>query len=247
MFGGWFNFPDFYFFIVYNGAEATIYNSMDYHSAEMDKAIDDRPLHDRSEGLRRERRQVHSTVVRRRARHPAVPAVSQPGDATQCDRLSLSVPPPARLSAFREDLISSAEIDRASCDLASISTDLPRCPRCCEAARAAEKRRRVSALVRPAHGLSRRFLSARRPRRAPRKGPSSCRPPSAPILAAACRPPCRSHRWTNLRPDRAMLAVAVGNMLNLAESGFEPVKTDPGHAGIRADFARLACRRSRAP
>jgi peptide/nickel transport system substrate-binding protein len=39
MFGGWFNFPDFYFFIVYNGAEATIYNSMDYHSAEMDQAI----------------------------------------------------------------------------------------------------------------------------------------------------------------------------------------------------------------
>ena len=39
MFGGWFNFPDFYFLIVYNGADATIYNSMDYHSAEMDKAI----------------------------------------------------------------------------------------------------------------------------------------------------------------------------------------------------------------
>ncbi len=40
MFGGWFNYPDFYFFVVYNGAEATIYNSMDYHSAEMDKAIE---------------------------------------------------------------------------------------------------------------------------------------------------------------------------------------------------------------
>ena len=39
MFGGWFNFPDFYFFIVYNGAEPTIYNSMNYHNAEMDKAI----------------------------------------------------------------------------------------------------------------------------------------------------------------------------------------------------------------
>jgi len=39
MFGGWFNFPDFYFLIVYNGADATIYNSMDYHSAEVDKAI----------------------------------------------------------------------------------------------------------------------------------------------------------------------------------------------------------------
>ena len=40
LFGGWFNFPDFYFFVVYNGDPATIYNSMAYHSPEMDKAID---------------------------------------------------------------------------------------------------------------------------------------------------------------------------------------------------------------
>jgi peptide/nickel transport system substrate-binding protein len=40
MFGGWFNFPDFYFFIVYNGNPATIYNSMAYRNPEMDKAID---------------------------------------------------------------------------------------------------------------------------------------------------------------------------------------------------------------
>ena len=40
MFGGWFNYPDFYFFVVYNGTSDTIYNSMDYHSAEMDQAID---------------------------------------------------------------------------------------------------------------------------------------------------------------------------------------------------------------
>ena len=40
MFGGWFNFPDFYFFIVYNGNPATIYNSMAYDNPEMDKAID---------------------------------------------------------------------------------------------------------------------------------------------------------------------------------------------------------------
>jgi peptide/nickel transport system substrate-binding protein len=40
LFGGWFDFPDFYFFIVYNGDPETIYNSMGYHSTEMDKAID---------------------------------------------------------------------------------------------------------------------------------------------------------------------------------------------------------------
>jgi peptide/nickel transport system substrate-binding protein len=40
MFGGWFSFPDFYFSIVYYGADATIYNSMDYHSTELDKAVD---------------------------------------------------------------------------------------------------------------------------------------------------------------------------------------------------------------
>ena len=38
MFGGWFNYPDFYFFIVYNGTSDTIYNSMDYHNPEMDEA-----------------------------------------------------------------------------------------------------------------------------------------------------------------------------------------------------------------
>jgi peptide/nickel transport system substrate-binding protein len=40
MFGGWFNYPDFYFFIVYNGSSDTIYNSMAYNNPEMDKAID---------------------------------------------------------------------------------------------------------------------------------------------------------------------------------------------------------------
>jgi peptide/nickel transport system substrate-binding protein len=40
MFGGWFNYPDFYFFIVYDGSSDTIYNSMDYHSVEMDQAIE---------------------------------------------------------------------------------------------------------------------------------------------------------------------------------------------------------------
>jgi peptide/nickel transport system substrate-binding protein len=40
MFGGWFNYPDFYFFIVYNGTSDTIYNSMDYHNPEMDEAIE---------------------------------------------------------------------------------------------------------------------------------------------------------------------------------------------------------------
>jgi peptide/nickel transport system substrate-binding protein len=40
VFGGWFNFPDFYFYIVYNGEPSTIYNSMAYHNPEMDKAIE---------------------------------------------------------------------------------------------------------------------------------------------------------------------------------------------------------------
>jgi peptide/nickel transport system substrate-binding protein len=40
MFGGWFNYPDFYFFVVYNGTSDTIYNSMDYHNPQMDEAIE---------------------------------------------------------------------------------------------------------------------------------------------------------------------------------------------------------------
>jgi peptide/nickel transport system substrate-binding protein len=40
MFGGWFDFPDYYFFVVYDGTDPTIYNSMDYHNPEVDRAIE---------------------------------------------------------------------------------------------------------------------------------------------------------------------------------------------------------------
>ena len=41
LFGGWFNFPDFFFHIVYSGTADTIYNTMAYSNPEMNKAIDD--------------------------------------------------------------------------------------------------------------------------------------------------------------------------------------------------------------
>ena len=34
------HFPDYYFFVVYDGTDPTIYNSMDYHNPEVDKAIE---------------------------------------------------------------------------------------------------------------------------------------------------------------------------------------------------------------
>jgi peptide/nickel transport system substrate-binding protein len=40
LFGGWFNYPDYFFFVVYNAKPSTIYNSMAYDNPEMDKAID---------------------------------------------------------------------------------------------------------------------------------------------------------------------------------------------------------------
>ncbi len=40
MFGGWFNYPDFFFEVVYSGTTNTIYNTMAYDNAEMDKAIE---------------------------------------------------------------------------------------------------------------------------------------------------------------------------------------------------------------
>src|SRR6185295_9666645 len=41
MFGGWFNFADFFFLLVYSGSANTIFNTMAYKNAEMDKAIDE--------------------------------------------------------------------------------------------------------------------------------------------------------------------------------------------------------------
>ncbi len=40
MFGGWFNYADFFLEIVYSGTADTIYNTMAYSNPEMDKAID---------------------------------------------------------------------------------------------------------------------------------------------------------------------------------------------------------------
>ena len=40
IFGAWFNFPDYFFHLVYSG-ENTIFNTMSYKNAEMDKLIED--------------------------------------------------------------------------------------------------------------------------------------------------------------------------------------------------------------
>jgi peptide/nickel transport system substrate-binding protein len=40
MFGGWFNYADFFFDVVYKGTDPTIYNTMAYDSPEMNAAID---------------------------------------------------------------------------------------------------------------------------------------------------------------------------------------------------------------
>jgi peptide/nickel transport system substrate-binding protein len=54
MFGGWFNFADFYFLLVYSGTADTIFNTMAYQNPELDKAIDeahyttDRGLYERN-------------------------------------------------------------------------------------------------------------------------------------------------------------------------------------------------------
>lgn len=41
MFGGWFNFADFFFLLVYSGTADTIFNTMAYKNQDMDKAIDE--------------------------------------------------------------------------------------------------------------------------------------------------------------------------------------------------------------
>ena len=227
MFGGWFNFPD-YFFIVYNGAKATIYNSMDYHSAEMDKAI--AAAHYTSDQKAYDENVVKFIQLSfdDRTRHPVIPTVPQSGNAAQCDRLSLFVPSAARLSAFREDLkfVRSDNIMRLSVYFDGFAT----MSEMLEAAAAAENAG-ASALWYAQHmGYRDAFVGAATAASVTRRAelvPTAISVYSWPPLQTAMS----IASLDDAAPGRAALAVAVGNMLNLAESGFEPVTFRCGPCG----------------
>ena len=106
VFSGWLDYPEYFFIWCYHGKNS-IFNTMSYQSKQLDAMIDgavdaaavgDTAKYEkRREGLRRSR-------VRRHAAHPAVPALRQRRDAEERQRLSVLVPPPARLSRTGEGL-----------------------------------------------------------------------------------------------------------------------------------------------
>ena len=51
-FGGWLNYPEYFFFWAYHGQNA-VFNTMAYQNPEMDKLIDARALRERSGEVRR--------------------------------------------------------------------------------------------------------------------------------------------------------------------------------------------------
>ncbi len=84
-FGGWLNYPEYFFFWSYHGQNA-VFNTMSYQNPAMDKLID-------AAASRRTRTTTISSMqgpssegVRRRAAHPALPADDGRRDAEEHHR-----------------------------------------------------------------------------------------------------------------------------------------------------------------
>ena len=115
VFSGWLDYPEYFFIWCYHGKNS-IFNTMSYQSPKLDGMIDaavdaaadqrGRQVRDECQGLRRSR-------LRRHAAHPDLPALRQRRDAEERVRLSVLVPPAARLSLVREG-VSSVSVEAAS-------------------------------------------------------------------------------------------------------------------------------------
>ena len=72
-FGGWLNYPDYFFFWTYHGQNA-VFNTMNYQNPEMDTLIDERALRRPTREVRGKRQGLHRHRLRRSAAHSALPA-----------------------------------------------------------------------------------------------------------------------------------------------------------------------------
>ena len=113
-FGGWLNYPEYFFFWCYHGQNA-VFNTMGYKNPAMDALIDKARF---TTGPEYEAA-VKGFIDMAFEEVPRVP-IYQPllerGDAEERHRLPLLVPPPARLSPAREraDLMLTERAQRAS-------------------------------------------------------------------------------------------------------------------------------------
>ena len=110
VFSGWLDYPEYFFIWCYHGKNS-IFNTMSYQSKELDGYIDgavtaaaegDKADYDKDvKSFRRSR-------LRRHSAHPALPALRQRRDAEERVRLSVLVPPPARLPRAGEGVSACA-------------------------------------------------------------------------------------------------------------------------------------------
>ena len=106
VFSGWLDYPEYFFIWCYHGKNS-IFNTMSYQSKEIDAFIDGAVAAAAVGNKAAYEKNVKGFVdlaYRRHAAHPAVPALRQRRDAEERVRLSVLVPPPARLSRAGEGL-----------------------------------------------------------------------------------------------------------------------------------------------
>ena len=96
VFGGWLNYPEYFFYWTYHGQNA-IFNTMSYQNPAMDKLIDAARFETDPRKYKDEVEGFISIAFDGGAAHPALPAVSRRGDAEEHRRIPLLVPSPARL------------------------------------------------------------------------------------------------------------------------------------------------------
>ena len=112
VFSGWLDYPEYFFYWCYHSGKS-IFNTMDYQSPQIDALIDgaraaaatgDTATYDKDvKGLCRSR-------LHRHAAHSALSALRQRRDAEEHQRLSVLVPPPARLPRVREGVSFAARL-----------------------------------------------------------------------------------------------------------------------------------------
>ena len=84
-FGGWLNYPEYFFFWCYHGQNA-VFNTMSYQNPEMDKLIDAARFETDAKKYQDRRVRLRQPRLRRGAAHPARAAEHGRGDAEDRSR-----------------------------------------------------------------------------------------------------------------------------------------------------------------
>ena len=102
-FGGWLNYPEYFFFWCYHGQNA-VFNTMGYQNPAMDALIDKARFDDRHAKYEAAVKGFIDIAFEEVPRVPIFQPLLERGDAEERHRLPLLVPSPARLPPAREGL-----------------------------------------------------------------------------------------------------------------------------------------------